>query len=337
MSSPLEEPQVTANPFFSIIILCWKSNQYLPSCLDALISQTEKDFEILVLDNGSPETIPQTIFSGYKTLNIQWLKVEENLGFAAGNNFVASLARGTYLVLLNADAFPESDWLQQVRRGIEKYPRSCYASRLIMAEHPDRYDGKGDVYHASGLAWRDSYNASVDSAPDVDHEAFSACAAAAIYPRDAFLQVGGFDTDFFAYIEDVDLGFRLRLAGYRCIYLSAATVRHVGSASTGLRSEFAIYYGQRNTVWAFFKDMPGIWVWLLAPAHILVNLLQILMAYVRKRGRVSLKAKIDALKGLPAVLKRRKSVQRSRVASIGSVLRAMDWNPFSPLIKWIQR
>ncbi len=289
-----------------------------------------------MLDNGSRQPVSPTKDDNIKTLDIHWLRSEENLGFAAGNNYAGKSARGEYLALLNADAFPAPDWLEQVRRGIEKYPDCFFASRLIMADHPDRYDGIGDVYHASGLAWRNAYNSPVLE-KESDHEVFSACAAAAIYPRAAFDKVDGFDEAFFAYIEDVDLGFRLRLAGYRCIYLSRATVKHVGSASTGLKSEFSVYYGLRNSVWAFVKDMPGFWVWLLAPAHILANLLQIFMGVIHHRGRVTLRAKVDAVKGLPKVIKKRKAVQASRIAAIPAVLKAMDWNPFSPVIKWLQR
>jgi GT2 family glycosyltransferase len=90
-------------------------------------------------------------------------------------------------------------------------------------------------------------------------EIFSPCAAAALYRRSALLEVGGFDEDFFCYVEDVDLGFRLRLAGYRCLYVPLSVAHHIGSGTTGGKnSDFSVYHGHRNLVWAFVKNMPGV-------------------------------------------------------------------------------
>jgi GT2 family glycosyltransferase len=325
------------NPFFSIIILYWKNKHYLFTCLDSLLSQIEKDFEILILDNGSPEPVGQNEYEKYSELNIKTISLKTNLGFAAGNNIAAANANGKYIVLLNSDAFPYPDWLVNIRRGIKKYPDGFFASKLIMANHPERYDGMGDVYHASGLVWRKSYNTPISPSLESEKEVFSACGAAAVYPNDAFKQVNGFDADYFSYVEDVDLGFRLRLAGYRCIFLPNAIVEHVGSGSTSYRSDFSVYYGQRNLVWTFIKDMPGIFVWLLAPVHFLANILQIILALFRKQTKITLKAKIDAMKKLPSIIEKRKAVQKSRNIPIMQIIQRMDWNPISPLIKLFQR
>ncbi len=103
--------------------------------------------------------------------------------------------------------------------------------------------------------------------PEPEREVFSACAAAALYRRDVFEALGGLDEDFFCYMEDVDLGFRLRLAGWGCTYVPTAVVHHVGSATSGRRSHFTTYHGHRNLVWVFFKNMPGALLWLYLPQH----------------------------------------------------------------------
>ncbi len=326
-----------AKPYFSIIILCWNSNRTIQACLEALNDQGFKDFEILLVDNGSEEPVSRNLVGNYPYLNIQFYGLEKNIGFAGGNNYAAWRARGEYMVLLNADAFPDPKWLENIRKGIEKYPHSFYASRLIMADHPERLDGAGDVYHISGMAWRKAFNTLVSPQKDREEEVFGACAAAAAYPSEGYRQVNGFDEDYFSYIEDVDLSFRLRLLGYRCIYLPAASVSHVGSGSTARRSNVAVYYGQRNLVWTYFKDMPGASVWLLAPLHLVANLLQVALAIFRKEGRITLKAKVDAFRGLPSILKKRKQVQNSRSVHIYPLMLMMDWNPFSPLIKLIHK
>jgi GT2 family glycosyltransferase len=325
------------HPFYSIIIPYWNSSQTIRPCLDALSAQSYPDFELLLVDNGSTVPMAADLAVVYPHLPLQLFRLEKNTGFAAVNNFAATKASGEYLVLLNTDAFPAADWLEQLRRAIRQYPGCFFASRLIMAQHPELMDGSGDVYHASGLAWRKAYNTPVASDGDQDREVFSACAAAAVYPLEAYRKVGGFDEDFFSYSEDVDLGFRLRLAGYRCMYIPLARVNHLGSASTSRRSDFSVYYGHRNLVWTFIKDVPGVWVWLLAPFHVAINLLMIALGISRKQGKIMLQAKLDALRGIPVMWKKRRLVQSSRVVPSASLLRVMDWNPFSPLIKLLRR
>ena len=324
-------------PFFSIIILSWNSKPYLQTCLQSLNLQTCKDFEILLVDNGSTDPISQEELQVFQNLAIHFYPLKQNLGFAAGNNFAAAVASGEYLVLLNADAFPNPDWLAEINNAIPRYPDHSFASQLIMANSPQKLDGEGDNYHATGLVWRKSYGRPVSQSADVEREVFSACGAAAVYPKQAYDLVNGFDENYFAYVEDVDLGFRLRLAGYACIFLPSAKVHHVGSASTSPRSDFSVYYGQRNLVWTFFKDMPGILILILLPFHLLVNIFMILLSCFRKQGQVTFRAKRDAFLNLGEIFRKRKEIQKQRKISIFQLIKTFDWNPFSPLIKLFTR
>ena len=145
--------------------------------------------------------------------------------------------------------------------------------------------------------------------PAADVDVFAPCAAAALYRRAAFDEAGGFDEQYFCYFEDVDLGFRLRLRGHRCVYVHDAVVRHMSSALSGYRSDFAVYHGERNAVWTFFKDMPGPLLWLYLPQHVALNVASLLYYPWRGQGKVVFKAKLDALRGLPAVIRQRKLVQ----------------------------
>ena len=154
-------------------------------------------------------------------------------------------------------------------------------------------------------------------------EIFGPCAAAGLYRRAAFLEVGGFDASYFCYFEDVDLAFRLRLRGYRSRYVPEAVVHHVGSALSGYRSDFAVFHGHRNLVWTFFKDMPTPLLALYLPHHLAMNLAAVLVAARRGQGPVALKAKAAAIRGLPRVLRARRSAQRSRIAGALEVRAAM--------------
>ena len=164
----------------------------------------------------------------------------------------------------------------------------------------------------SGLAWRrDHARPATNELPP--GEVFSACAAAALYHRDAFLSIEGFDEDYFCYFEDTDLAFRLRLAGHRCLYVPTAIVRHVGSAVAGAESDFTVYHSQRNLVWTWAKNMPRGLLLRHFPAHLLLNVLAVGWYATRGQARPVLAAKRDALRGLPRILRKRRAIQASRV------------------------
>lgn len=321
----------TSPPAISIILITWNSVQHIPRCLACLRAQTIQDFELILVDNGSTDGSPDLPEIYQQGLHIRVEKLGANLGFAAANNLGARLARGEWLVLLNADAYPEPDWLENLLKAVEENPQfNFFSSRQIQYDSPHLLDGAGDEYHVSGLAWRRFYNHTAADYGNQREEVFSACAAAAMYRREDFLAVGGFDEDYFSYFEDVDLSFRLRLAGGRCLYVPNAVVHHVGSASTGKGSDFSFYHGHRNLVWTFFKDMPGWLLGLYLPLHLAMNI-YLSFAFLFRDGRVVvLKSKIDAFRFLPKILQKRKQVQQMRTARIGDIHRIMCRNLLAP-------
>ena len=319
--------------FASVIILNWHAEKFLPDYFAALESQTFQDFEVILLNNGSEGAISSSSELRFPQSRLNILNSPTNLGFAAGNNLAARQAKGEYLLLLNADAFPQPDWLEKIHQACIDHPNHFFASRLVKANDLQTLDGEWNVYHASGLAWRKNHAQALSKATNEPRVVLSACAAAGAYPREAFEAVGGFDEDFFAYMEDIDLDFRMQLLGYRCLYLPQAVVRHVGSGSTGLRSGFQLYHGHRNLVWTFVKNMPGILFWLLLPFHVLINLIYLLLALFIPSGKEIFRGKRDALRGLGKALSKRKKIQASRKVSIWRIAKLLDWNPLSPLIK----
>jgi GT2 family glycosyltransferase len=319
--------------FASVIILNWHAEKFLPVCFTALENQTFQDFELILLNNGSDGVISVNSGLHFPQSKLTILNSATNLGFAGGNNLAARQAKGQYIVLLNADAFPEPDWLENIYQACMDHPHHFFASGLIKANDPQTLDGEWNVYHATGLAWRKNHAQPLTKATTEPKEVLSACAAAGVYPREAFEAVEGFDEDFFAYMEDIDMDFRMQLLGYRCLYLPQAVVRHVGSGSTGARSGFQLYHGHRNLIWTFVKNMPGVLFWLLLPCHILINLLYLLLALFIPSGKEIVRGKRDALKGLGKALAKRKQIQASRKVSIWRIAKLLDWNPLSPLIK----
>ena len=322
----------------SILILHWNNSRDLIRCLKEISLQTIQNFEVVIVNNGSRDALPLKFVENYPNLDLKIKNLISNLGFASANNIGARLARGKWLALLNADAFPEPDWLEKMLEAADEHPEySCFSSRQIQANNPELLDGTGDAYHISGLAWRNNYNLpSLKNGLRVEGS-FSSCAAAALYSHEEFLEAGGFDEDYFSYFEDVDLGFRLRLAGKKCLYVPEAIVHHVGSASTGKRSDFSVYYGYRNMIWTFFKNMPSPLIWYFLPVHIATVSFFVVYLSLRGQGKVIMKAIIDAIRGLPKVMKKRKVIQRNRKIKASDLLKVMSTGLLEPYREFIQR
>lgn len=307
-------------PPIRIVIVNYNGGAYVKRCVAAVLAQTCQDFELILADNGSSDGSSAAVPVDPR-LSVRWFGA--NLGFAAANNRAAKDAAGRWLALLNPDAFPEPDWLAKLVEDAETTGAAMVGSTQLMDEQPDRYDGIGDGLSWFGMAWRGGYRHRVQT-PHPDGECFSPCAAAALYDRALFQQVGGFDERFFLYGEDVDLGWRLRLAGGRCYQSGRAVVRHVGSGLTGRGSDFARYHGFRNQLWGAIKCLPGP---LLLPALAVHLLALLLRAATRRQGRgAMMRAVRDGILGSGPYWRERQRVQAGAV-SPWAPLRAASWNP----------
>lgn len=299
----------------AVIIVNFNSGALLAECLRHVRAQTRQPERVIVVDNASQDGSADRLDAEYP--GVALVRMAQNIGFAAANNLAARQAGEVeWLALLNPDAFPAPDWLERLLQAGGAYPEcASFGSRLVDACDPSRLDGTGDIYHVSGLAWRRDHGRPVSSEEREAGELFAACAAAALYRREAFCEISGFDEDYFCYFEDVDVGFRLQLRGHRCRYVPDAVVRHVGSALTGRRSAFSIYHGHRNLVWTWCKNMPGPLFWRYLPQHLLLNLIEVVWFVLRGQGRIILRAKWAALRGLPRCWRKRAIVQSQRRVS----------------------
>jgi len=316
----------------AVLIVNWNGGDLLARCLDSVAQQRRTPDHIIVVDNASSD---QSLERASKQLQrVELLRLASNVGFAKANNIAAQAARRfDAFALLNPDAFAEPGWLEALVDAAERRPdAACCASQIRLASAPEYLDGAGDSYHVSGRAWRNGHGTPCADWPQIDAEVFAPCAAAGLYRRDAFEEVGGFDERYFCYFEDVDLGFRLRLRGYRCLYVHSAVVQHVSSGLSGYRSNFAVYHGERNAIWTFVKNMPGPLLWLYLPQHIVLNLAALVYYPIRGQGRVVFKAKIDALRGLPWAIKQRSLVQRRRRIDAWTLRRAIRGGPLAPYV-----
>jgi GT2 family glycosyltransferase len=309
----------------SVIIVNYNGGAFLQQALDSLRAQTFRDFEVLLVDNastdGSMETLNSEGVPGYR-----FLPQTENLGFAAGNNVAARLSDADWLVLFNPDAIANPDWIERVVSATQRHPyTNMFACAQYALEDPAIMDGAGDCYLGFGIPWRGGFGLLAE--PLAEGECFSPCGASAVFRRSVFDAHGGFDERFFCYCEDVDLGYRMRLAGERCVFVPDAIIRHAGSGISGRASEFAIFHGTRNRIWTYAKNTPALMLWLTLPGHVAITLAILLRGFATGRAGPTWRGIQAGLAGLGTLKKDKRFGPPKRVASLGKIASAMAWNP----------
>lgn len=333
MSSDTQNPA----PKISVIIVNYNGGEWLTRCVQSVTDQSFTDFECFIVDNGSADGSIAALPKLDNRFTI--MELGENTGFARGNNIAAAKASGEWLALLNPDAFARADWLEKLLEATTLAPNvTMVGSTQYMALEPNIYDGVGDFYHVSGLAWRGKHGHNVNESGDLPPfiletaEVFGPCAAASMYHRETFARLGGFDERFFCYHEDVDIAFRFRLAGGICIQKADAIVDHVSSGISGKASPFAVYHGTRNRIWTFVKCMPPLGLLIFGPAHIALNMAFLFWSLFRKgRATPTWRGVRDGVKGIPAVWKDRNKVKRK--VGLFLLLRVMTLNPLKFLTR----
>jgi GT2 family glycosyltransferase len=297
-------------PEISVVIVTWNGRQYLDACLAGVAAQEGISAETIVVDNASSDGTAEYLRERYPWVRL--VALAKNHGFAGGNNAGARHAAGRFIALLNNDTVPDATWLRALRDGIDEQTGiTLVASRIVYMHDPLVIDSAGDGMLRSGGAFKRHHGAPVAVAQD-SREVFGVCGAACLLPKAVFDELGGFDEDFFASHEDVDLSYRARLRGYRCRYVATAVVRHHGSVTLGRLSPFAVFQGQRNLEWVYVKNTPAPLLLRTLPGHLLYNAAA--AVHFTRAGLAGsfLRGKAAALAGLPRMLRKRAAIQRTR-------------------------
>ena len=246
----------------TIIIPNYNGLSFMEPCFESLKEQTVRDFKVLVVDNGSTDG------------RVEWLKehripsifLKENTGFSGAVNTGIRAADTPYVLLLNNDTRVEPGFVAAMERAMDQSPKIfSVSSRMIQMYHPELLDDAGDMYSILGWAYQRGVGRSVNLYQK-SCRVFSACAGAAIYRRAVFDEIGLFDELHFAYLEDIDVGWRAKLYGYDNVYCPDAAVYHVGSGTSGSRyNSFKVRLAARNCIYLNYKNMPGWQILLNAP------------------------------------------------------------------------
>jgi len=239
-------------PEVTVIVLNFNGRDYLGACLDSLLAldYPRDRLELLVVDNGSVDGSAAFVRQAYP--DVRLLELPDNRGFAAGNNAGAQAARGTYLAFLNNDMRVDPRWLIEMVEAIQTADDVVSVGARILTWDGSGIDFVGGTLNFYGMGFQPE---DMVKASEGVHEVLFACGGAMLIRRDIFLESGGFDESFFAYFEDVDLGWRLWVLGYRVLLAPRAVAYHRGHA-TGKKFEVerrALLY-ERNALAAILKN-----------------------------------------------------------------------------------
>ncbi len=316
----------------SVIIVNYNGRDHLAECLDALRVQTFRDFEIILVDNASTDGSVIFVTKTYPEVAI--IENRENLGYGGGNNAGIRQSHGKYVVLLNNDTKAEPKWLEKLIGPVEKDQGvGMCASKIMDYYHPEIIDNTGLLIYRDGIARGRGRLEEDRGQYALEEEVFVPSGCAGLYRRDMLEEIGLFDEDFFLYVDDVDIGFRARLAGWKCTYVPDAVVYHKYSATTEPYSPLKAYLVERNRIWVVMKCFPA----RLAITSIFHTLLRYLMQgygivtgkgagsrLVRSgsgagSGMILLKAYVSAFRKFGKMREKRKQIRMTRKVSRGDI------------------
>lgn len=247
----------------TVVIPNYKGINYIEGCLRSVYKSTVP-LEVILVDNASGDGSLELVREHFPQTKI--IPFDENKGFSVAVNEGIRAARTEYVLLLNNDTVVEEKMAEYLEKTLDSYPDAFSAApKMVNLRQPDRLDGAGDFYCALGWAFARGKDQPVD-AWTKPGRVFSSCAGCALYRRKIFSQIGLFDENHFAYLEDIDIGYRANLWGYASRYVPEAVVYHAGSAVSGSRhNEFKVKLSARNSVYLVCKNMPFLQIILNLP------------------------------------------------------------------------
>jgi GT2 family glycosyltransferase len=314
-------------PEVSVVVINWNGRDYLRACLESLIRQRDADFEVIVVDNGSSDGSVEMVrqeYLGRGDFRVRLIANESNRGFCAANNQGFAEARGRFVAILNNDAEAEPGFLAALRRAFDVAPDiGMAAAKILVYEDPRRIDKVGHLIYPDGQN-RGRGTGELDIG-QYDHmeECLWPDGCAAMYRKEMLDHIGGFDEDLFIFGDDAELGLRARMAGWRCLYVPEAVVRHHRGGAMKTGSTGRVFLIERNRLLLAIKLFP-LSLLLLNPFYFMARLAAGLLAAAGDKGEMArfpglwnkirlawtiLRADVAALKMAPQTLRKRRRLR----------------------------
>jgi len=306
-------------PSIEILIPNWNGRHLLKNCLDSLQSQTVDDFAVTVIDNGSTDGSVEFIAGSYP--EVRCIALPDNRGFSAAVNAGITQSAAPWILLLNNDMEVQADCLAALHQAIDRdRDYDFFALKMMNFHHRSYIDGAGDGFLRGGAGYRLG-TMEIDGPPyDREREVFGACAGAALYRRDLFDRAGLFDSDFFAYLEDVDLNLRARRLGCRCRFLAGARVYHIGSATSGSKfNPLTIRLSTRNSINVLVKNYPPALLLRYLPVIAIYQLAWFCFCVKKRLLRPYLQGIVGACRGFS-------TMQAKRSAPVGAQISVAEFD-----------
>ncbi len=316
---------VSQVPRVSVIVLSWNGRGLLENCLRSLAAQDYRDFETIVVDNGSSDGTVEMLADSFADCRV--IANSENKGFCQGNNQAIAVARGELIVLVNNDAEAAPEFLSRMVAAADLDPEfGMFAGRIMMFDQRDVFDSTGLLVYPDGVCRSRGWLERDEGQYDESDECLGPNGCAAMYRRAMLDDVGTFDERYFAYLEDLDLAMRGQLRGWRCRYVADAVVYHKKSMTSGYHSAFKASLVERNRIWNAAKLFPRR-ILFLSPFYTLARYFAqgyaaatgqgISKGFTRDYSRFRLakilgRAYIDAFRYLPEILVERRRIQKER-------------------------
>jgi GT2 family glycosyltransferase len=307
---------MTEPTLVSVVIPNWNGKKFLAGCLDSLRTQTYEKHEVIIVDNGSVDGSVEFIEGNYPEVRL--IRYAKNTGFSVAVNRGIEEARGEFIALLNNDTVVDPHWLEEMMAGIRRDPSlGSVACKMLAYDDHTLLDGAGDGYRRGGLPGRIGHREKDIGQFNSERLIFGACGGAALYRRELFDKIGLFDSDYFAYLEDVDLGLRAQSAGYKCRYLPKAIVYHLGCGTTGSGySPLVVRLSSRNNINTIVKNIPAPLLIKFLPQIIRWQGFYLAVVVVRGGQLIPwMQGTFSALVMLPRMLKKRQAINKMRVVS----------------------
>ncbi|HEY5198079.1 MAG TPA: glycosyltransferase family 2 protein [Solirubrobacteraceae bacterium] len=305
------------------VVLTYDGRDLLDILIPSLRAQRYSDMSIVIVDNGSSDGTAGHVNERWPDARL--IEIPVNIGVAAALNRGVRAADGEYVALLNNDLELEPDWLGALVGVLDRHPEAASATGKLLNFHRRReLDAAGDLMRWSGAPDQRGHGEPDRGQYDDAVAVFSPCAGAALYRRSSFDAVGLFDEDFFAYMEDIDWGFRAQLAGFASRYEPAAVAYHVGGATTAREPGRYVALQRRNQILLVLKNYPLAALVRHAPAILLHQAGWV--ASSRRDGvlREHVAALRSAARAVPGTVRKRRPIQRGRRATVAQLTDVMS-------------
>ena len=296
------------SPLVSIVILNWNGKEHLQECIGSVLKSLYSPLEIILTDNDSTDGSVEFVRSQFPSVII--LENKENLGYAEGNNRGINIAHGKYVVTLNNDTVVEQDWLDQPIEYLERDAHLGMVGCRQMNYYNRALVDSFFLYPVPELIFkRLGHKTTFDPYGSFAFPGYviALSGGSSIYRKEMFIQLGGFDGNFFAYHDEADLCMRAFLDWWKCLYVPTSVVYHKDNASFKKRGAISHYFHERNRIWFIYKYFP--WSFIVSHLHSIIfqEMVTIGLHFIKKNGRLNyFKARLHGFMGILQYSKKRK-------------------------------